>query len=135
MQSTLESAKIIYAAFDSKDLKALPGLIHPDYVGIMPGMTVKGIDAMIKCMEQCPFIYHCENISYLTEGDKVVRLWDMVTTAPVSFRMRMMELMQIKDGKMFYSEAVFDTNAFPAEAKALFACEKECDTKDKVLSK
>ncbi|MBK7746297.1 MAG: nuclear transport factor 2 family protein [Candidatus Obscuribacter sp.] len=136
MSTILETAKTIYDAFDKKDLKALPGLIHPDYVGIMPGMTFKGIDAMIQCTEQCPFINHSENITYIVEGDKVVRIWDMVATAPVSFRLRMMELMHIKDGKMFYTETVFDTNAFPAEAKALFGnCENTTDKKEKALSK
>ncbi len=123
MSNTLEAAKKIYEAFETKNSKALPNLVHPDYVGIMPGMEIKGIEACIKCVELCPFENHSENVSYIVDGDKVVRLWDMVATAPVQFKVRMMELLHVKDGKMFYSETVFDSRSFPKVAMAL--CEQQ----------
>lgn len=123
--SNLELVKKAYKAWEAKDIEALRPILHPDYKAKMPGgMEIVGIDGAQKCLEQCPFESHSENEVYVAEGDKVVRIWDMVTTAPQAFRLRMAELNVVKDGKIILNEAFFDSGSFPKEVQEQFAAEK-----------
>ncbi len=126
MSKTLELVKEAYKAWESKDAEALKKVLHADYVAKMPGgMEIKGIDGAIHCLSQCPFESHGENEIYVTEGDSVVRMWDMVAEGEKGFRVRMAELTVVKDGKILANEAFFDSKAFPKEAQEQFEEEKK----------
>ncbi len=120
MSTPLEIVKKAYAAWESKDVEALRTLLHPDYRADVPGgMEIVGIEGAEKCLELCPFEQHSENVTYIADGDRVVRMWDFVATAPVEFRMRMAELNVVKDGKVVYNEAFFDSSACPKEVQEM----------------
>lgn len=122
--STLDLVKKAYKAWESKDIETLRTVLHTDYKAKMPGgMEIVGIDGAQKCLEQCPFDSHSENETYVTEGDQVVRIWDMVTKSPQAFRLRMAELTVVKDGKIISNEAFFDSNGFPKEVQEQFHAE------------
>lgn len=114
--NTLDIVKKAYDAWEAKDIEALRPLLHNDYKAKMPGgMEINGIEGAKECIEACPMESHSENEEYITEGDKVIRIWDMVTTKPSEFRMRMAELNIVKDGKVLFNEAFFDTKQMPKE--------------------
>lgn len=129
--NALETVKKAYVAWEAKDADALAEILHPDYKATMPGgMEIVGIEGAKQCVESCPFDGHSENVTYVTEGNNVVRMWDFVATAPLQFRARMAELSVVKDGKVIFNEAYFDSAAFPKEAHDL------CDSaKDNVKNK
>lgn len=74
-------------------------------------MEIIGIEGAEQCLEQCPLECHSENEMYFTESNKVVRIWDMVTTASKAYRIRMAELNIVEDGTVIHKEAFFDTAA------------------------
>ncbi|HEY9868490.1 MAG TPA: nuclear transport factor 2 family protein [Candidatus Obscuribacterales bacterium] len=121
MTSALDVVKQAYKAWEAKDKQALRNLLHTNYKGKIPGgMEIIGIEGAEQCLEQCPSECHSENEMYITEGNKVVRIWDMVTTAPKPYRIRMAELNIVEDGKVILNEAFFDTAAFPEEVQKEF---------------
>lgn len=124
MSKTLQLVKDSYVSWENKNKdKKLSTYLDANYKGTMPGFTINGIEEAEKCAESCPFECHSENVTYITEGDNVVRMWDMVSTGPVAFRARMVELTVVQNGKIIRTEALFDTAAFPKEA--MEACESE----------
>lgn len=119
--NTLELVKKAYKAWESKDIDALREILHKDYKAKLPdGMEIIGIEGAKECLAHCPFDSHSENETYITEGDRVVRIWDMVTKSPKEFRLRMAELTVVKDGKVLFNEAFFDQSGFPEEVKEAF---------------
>lgn len=124
--SALDIVKKAYAAWETKDVQALRPLLHNDYKATIPGgMEIVGIEGAKQCLENCPFDGHSENETYITEGNRIVRIWDFVATAPVQFRVRMAELNIVQDGKVVFNEAYFDSAAFPKEAQELCDSAKE----------
>jgi ketosteroid isomerase-like protein len=115
--STLDIVKKAYAAWDAKDIEALRTILHPEYKAKMPGgMEIVGLEGAKACLDACPFQDpRSENETYIVEGDRVVRIWDMVADKPVQVRSRMAELSVVKDGKIFFNEAFFDLSGFPKE--------------------
>lgn len=121
MSKTLDLVKQAYKAWETKDKEALRRLLHKNYKAKAPGgMEIIGIEGAEQCLEQCPSECHSENEMYITEGNKVVRIWDMVTTAPKPYRIRMAELNIVEEGKVVHNEAFFDTAAFPEEVQKEF---------------
>lgn len=125
MSTELELVKRAYAAWESKDIEALKGLLHQDYKGIVPGgMVIQGIEGAKECLAQCPMECHSENETYIVDGNKIVRIWDMVgknTATNSDVRVRMAELNVVQDGKVLLNEAFFDSGAFPKEMQEQFA--------------
>ena len=118
--SVLETVKKAYVAWESKDIEALSEILHADYKAKMPGgMEIVGIEGAKQCLDNCPFDGSSENELYITEGNNVVRLWDFVVKSPTPFRMRMAELSVVKDGKILFNEAFFDSTSFPKEISEL----------------
>ncbi|MBX9693970.1 MAG: nuclear transport factor 2 family protein [Cyanobacteria bacterium] len=116
MSNALDLVKKAYAAWESKDKNVLKEVLHPDYKADIPGgMEMVGIQCALDSLDDCPVDGHSENESYVVDGDRIVRIWDWVATSPVTFRVRMAELSVVKDGKVVYNEAFFDTSAFPKE--------------------
>jgi ketosteroid isomerase-like protein len=133
--NTLEVVKKAYAAWDKKDIEALRPILHKEYKAVMPGgMEINGFEAAKQCLEQCPFEGRVENETYITEGDKAVRIWDFVVTAPAEFRMHMAELSVVKDDKVIFNEAFFDPTVYPKEIQDLFASVNEKMKKQPAMS-
>ncbi len=121
MTSAIDVVRQAYKAWESKDIKSLGTLLHKDYKAKMPGgMEIIGIEGAKQCLYSCPFESHTEDETYIEDGNKVVRIWDMVTTAPTAFRVRMAELNIVEDGQVIFNEAFFDTDAFPKEVQEQF---------------
>lgn len=120
MSKQLELVKRAYEGWEGKKLEILQEVLHTDYKGYVPGgYIIEGIEGAKNCIDSCPFEDHSENVSYIGEGDEIMRVWDYVVTAPTPFRMRMAELSVVKDGKIIKNEAFFDSAAFPKEAMDL----------------
>lgn len=124
--STLDLVKKAYKAWESKDIEALRAILHKDYRGKLPGgMEIIGIEGAKECLDACPFNTRSEHEEYITEGDRIVRIWDMVADGPDGFRVRMAELNVVKDGKVILNEAFFDSKAFPESAQEEFEKHKQ----------
>lgn len=121
MSKNLELVKKAYMAWETKDIDTLRAVLHTNYRATIPGgMEIVGIEGAAQCLEMCTSQTHSENEMYIEDGDRIVRIWDMVTTAPHSYRLRMAELNVIEDGKVLLNEAFFDSAAFPEEVQKEF---------------
>lgn len=124
MSNNLELVKKAYEAWENKNKdNKLREYLDESYVATMPGFKINGIEEAEKCAESCPSECKSENVVYVTEGDNVIRIWDMVSTEPVAFRLRMAELTVVKNGKIVRNEAFFDTASMPKEMM------EQCDEK------
>jgi ketosteroid isomerase-like protein len=111
LKNTLEK---ITAAWEAKDEAAMREFLHDDYHFKGPMMELNGPDECIDCMKNFPFEGTNENIEMITEGNKVVQVWDWVITQPFQERIPMVEVLEFEDGKIIKGRMFFDTNLFPA---------------------
>lgn len=116
MSNALELTKKAYKAWESKDAETLRTLLDKSYIAKMPGHADMSLDEALKMIEECPFECKSANETYIVDGNNIVRIWDMVATEPVEYRCRMAELTVVKDGKIAFNEAFFDTASIPKEA-------------------
>jgi len=123
--NALEVVKKAYEAWESKSAQGLREILHKDYKAVMPGgVEIVGIEQAEKCID-CPYVSHPENVQYIVDGNKVMRIWDMVHTEPKQFTVRLAELSVVEGDKVLFNEAFWDTNSFPQEMQEEFKKEQE----------
>ena len=104
------------AAFAKKDLSKVRSLLHDKFTFKGPLMQLKSPDEFMGMMQQCGFECRLENLQMVSEGERVVQIFDWICTAPFQANLRMSECLTIKDGKIFASELFYDSAKFPKEA-------------------
>ncbi len=119
MTNNIDIVKRVNKAFETKDIEAAKALLHPKYTFKGPMMEANSPQELLEFMKMCPFSCQSENVSFVSEGNKVVQTFDWVSSAPVKFRMRMCDVMTIEDGKIRSEEMFYDTAKFPKEAAEL----------------
>lgn len=119
MTNNIDIAKRMNKAAEAKDFETIKSLLHPQFTIKDPMMECNSPQEFLERMKECPGICHFENTSFVSEGNKVVQTLDMVTTAPVAFRLRMCSILTIEDGKIRSEEVFYDTAKIPKEAKEL----------------
>lgn len=119
MSTALDVVKRAYQAWETKDIESLRTLLHKDYKATMPGgMVIEGFEGAKQCLAQCPMECHSENEIYIVDGNKIVRIWDMVGTNEATksdVRLRMAELNIVEGNQVILNEAFFDTAGFPKD--------------------
>lgn len=112
----IEIVKRLNLACEEKDFDTIRQLIHPQYRLKDPQMQLNGPDEFIAFMQDCPG-GRLENIRMFEDGDQVIQTLDCVIDTPRSYRMRMCEVLTIKDGKVIDDETFYDTAQVPEEVQ------------------
>src|SRR5688572_9832073 len=113
MTKNTEVIKRLFDACNKLDFETARTLVHDDYSLKDPMMELHGGDELIAMMKSCPG--RAENITFISEGDKVVSLFDGVMEGQP--RMRMCSVTTIEDGKVKSEEMFYDTAKVPQEMK------------------
>jgi ketosteroid isomerase-like protein len=114
MTGNVDVVKKVFDACQKKDYEALRGLVHPDYTLKDPMMELHSADELIEMLKNCPG-GGAENVTFVSEGDKVVSLFD--GTMEGQPKMRMCSVVTIVDGKVKSEEMFYDTAKVPQEMK------------------
>lgn len=115
MASNVEIVKKLYDACMNKDFETAKSLMHPNYTLKDPMMELNSAEEAIAMMKDCPSSWRLENVSFISEGNKVVGTFDSVSTEPVQSRMRMCSICTIEGGKVRSEEMFYDTAKVPQE--------------------
>jgi ketosteroid isomerase-like protein len=129
MTSNIETVKRLNNACQNRDFETVKSLLHPGYTLKSPDMQASSPEEFIKFMEECPAECTLENLTFIEDGDQVVQIFDMVSAEPVSYRVRMCDVLKLQNGKVRSEEMFYDTAAFPPEAKEMM--EKAAKKKQK----
>lgn len=114
MTGNVDIVKKVFEACHKKDYEALRGLVHTDYSLKDPMMELHGADELIEMMKNCPG-GGAENVTFVSEGDKVVSLFDGVMEGQP--KMRMCSVVTIVDGKVKSEEMFYDTAKISQQMK------------------
>jgi ketosteroid isomerase-like protein len=114
----IEIVKSLFDACAKKDFDTVRLLVHPDYTLKDPMMEIRGVEGLIKMMETCP-AGRVENADFMASDDKVVSVFDAVTTEPVNSRLRMCSIITMENGRARAEEMLYDTAKVPKEIKEL----------------
>ncbi len=122
MANAAEIVKKLNTAWENKDEAAMRLLLHPDYhfKGPMMEMTTEEV---IGFMHTCPFECNNQNSEIISEGNKVVQVFDWHITAPFQATIPMVEVLEIEGNKVKKARLFFDTALFPEEAKKMMSAE------------
>lgn len=114
MSNNVETVKHMNTAWKNKDEAGMRASLHPDYnfKGPMMDMDIEGC---IEFMKTCPF--ECKNLNseMVSEGNKVVHIFDWDVTAPFQANIPMVEILEFEGDKIKNARLYFDTAKFPAE--------------------
>lgn len=117
MANNLQLVKQYFDACAKKDGNALQSLVHPDYSLKDPIFQLSGQKDLIKMIEECPFECSLENMSFISEGDKVAATFENVSADSPFDRLRMCSVMTIENGKIKSEEMFYDSAKIPQEMK------------------
>jgi ketosteroid isomerase-like protein len=116
MPNNVEIVKRLYDACMNKDFDTVKTLLHPKYTLKDPMMELNSPQELLDMMKDCPG-GRMENVSFISEGNKVVGVFDAIATEPVPSRMRMCSIITIEDGKARSEETFYDTAKIPQAVK------------------
>lgn len=114
MTGNVDVVQKLFDACNRKDFAAIESLVHEDYSLKDPMMELHSRDEMIEMIKSCPG-GGAENITFVSEGDKVVSLFDGVMEGQP--KMRMCSVVTIVDGKVKSEEMFYDTAKISQEMK------------------
>lgn len=114
MTGNVDIVKKVSEACQKKDYEALRALVHTDYSLKDPLMELHSSDELIEMLKNCPG-GGAENVTFVSEGDKVVSIFDGVMEGQP--KMRMCSVVTIVDGKVKSEEMFYDTSKISQEMK------------------
>ena len=114
MNANSEIVKKLFDACSKKDFETVRSLTHPGYSLKDPLMELHGADELIEMLKSCPG-GSVENLTLITEGDKVVSVFDGLTEGQP--KMRMCSVITLADGKVKSEEMFYDTAKIPQDMK------------------
>ncbi len=115
MTAPIDLVKQYVEACGSKDVDTMGSLLHDSFTFAGPCMSFNSKEEMLGFMSQCPFECKHENTTFISEGAKVVQIFDWVVTKPFELTTRMCEVMTVEDGKIRSAELFYDSAKFPTE--------------------
>ena len=116
MSSPVDIVKQMDEAFRNKDEALLRQTLHPDYTFKDPRMTLSGREAAVQFLiYDCACTFHNENSVFVSEGNKVVHLFDWVVETPFQGRYRMAECLIVEGEQVRSAELFYDPTAFPPD--------------------
>jgi ketosteroid isomerase-like protein len=117
MPNNVDIAKQLFDACMSKDFEKVRSLLHPQYTLKDPMFELKGPDALIEMISNCPFDNKIENMQIIDGGDTVVSTFDCIAEKPVKSTMRMCDILKIEGGKVRSEEMFYDSAKIPQEVR------------------
>ncbi|MCF8496251.1 MAG: nuclear transport factor 2 family protein [Alphaproteobacteria bacterium] len=118
MPNNVEIVKRLYDACMNKDFDTAKALLHSNYTLKDPMMEINSAQELLDMLKDCPS-GRMENVDFISEGNKVVGVFDAIAMEPVPSRMRMCSIITIEDGKVRAEEMFYDTAKIPQEVKDL----------------
>ncbi len=115
MPDAIDIVKRLANAFETKDQAAFRSLLHPKYTFKGPLMALQSRDEAVEFLANCPFKAKSENVQLFVAGNTVTQLFDWVVKEPFQGRIRMCDVITLKDGQVFSEELFYDSAKFPKE--------------------
>lgn len=123
--SNTENVNLVKKLFDAcnkKEYERIRELVHPDYHLRDPMMTLNSADELIEMIKNCPS-GGAENPEFVSDGDKVVTVFDGVMEGQP--KMRMCSVIKVAGGKVREEEMFYDTSKIPQEMKDMMVKAKQ----------
>lgn len=99
--------------FHLRDEKVIREILHPDYTFEGPsGLKLNSVEESIEFMMNMPMKAETINSRFISEGDKIVHLFELKQTIPTEVVVKACEILTIKEGKILKIELYFDPSDF-----------------------
>ncbi len=108
-------AKELFEAWSDKNEAILRKHMHQDFEFKGPMMAIKGVEANIASLADCPFESTSETHDMVEQDDKLVHVFDWIVSAPFQATIPAVEVMHFDGEQVTSSRMFFDTGLFPTE--------------------